>query len=110
MIIKNNNIVMTSTDAYPIYLNSIANVNLYDMDYNNMYAPTFVGYAAANVTSINDWQQIITTDKHSTCVNPNFIDVSAHMELSDYTGLLCPFYPDVIKDIEDNFRMVTTTI
>jgi hypothetical protein len=35
MIIKNNNIIMESTDAFPVYLSAVTNIRNYDIDYNN---------------------------------------------------------------------------
>jgi hypothetical protein len=110
MVIKNNNIVMESVDAFPVYLNSVANLNLYDMDYNNMYAPFHVGYAQENKTTISDWQQTIFTDRHSVSIFPDFIDSSVSLELSDYTGLLCPFYQEIKGDIKGNIRSNITTL
>jgi hypothetical protein len=108
--IKNNNIVMQSSAAYPIYLNSIANLNLYNMDYNNMVAPTYAGYAAANIATIDDWQQIVTTDKHSVNRPPLFVDSTVSLELSNYSGLLCPLYPNINSDINDNRRLSTSVM
>jgi hypothetical protein len=108
VVIKNNNIVMSAPDAYPVYINSTA--NLYDMDYNNMYAPTYVGYAGENKTTIADWQQTITTDKHSISILPAFIDSSVSLELSNYTGLSCLLYSEVLKDIKNSYRMGVTTM
>ena len=64
LIIKNNNISMGNVNAYPVYLDAATNLNLYDIDYNNLYAQTYAGYAGGNKTSIADWQQTITTDQH----------------------------------------------
>jgi hypothetical protein len=110
IIVKNNNIVMQGNNAYPVYLNSLNNLNLYDIDYNNMYAPTYVGYAAGNKTTIAEWQQSILTDQHSVDSLPSFINASVNLELSDYTGLFCPSYPNVTKDINGNFRLNRTTM
>jgi hypothetical protein len=103
--IKNNNIMMEPTGAYPIYLNSIANLALYDIDYNNMYAPTNIGYAGSAKGSIAAWQQTITTDLHSVSIRPGFIDSTVNLELLDYTGVRCNMLFDVDRDIENAFRV-----
>jgi hypothetical protein len=110
MIIKNNNIVMESLDAYPIYLPSIVNVRLYDMDYNNIYAPVYVGYAGVAKTNMFDWRQAITSDKHSIIIYPHFIDNSFNLELSDYSGLTCFQQQGVTKDINGNTRGFATAM
>jgi hypothetical protein len=110
LVVKNNNIVMESPSAYPIYLSSIANLNLYEIDYNNMYAPTLVGYAAANKATIADWQQTITTDKHSISILPSFINPAVDLKLSNYSAHTCLSYPRIIKDIENNFRVYVTSM
>jgi hypothetical protein len=103
-VIKNNNIIMEASTAYPIYLSAITNLSLYDMDYNNMYAPQYVGYAGGNKTSISDWQSTITTDKHSVNIRSEFIDSTLHLQMTDYTNLECPKVPLVRFDIEHRFR------
>jgi hypothetical protein len=53
LMVKNNNIVvLTATDAYPIYLAGIANLQNWDLDFNNMYAPSYVGFAVTNKSNI----------------------------------------------------------
>jgi hypothetical protein len=102
--VKNNNIVMASPNAYPIYLNSTTNMDLYDMDYNNMYAQTYAGYAGSNKTTIAAWQQTVTSDQHSVAIQPSFVDNTQHLKLTDYTGLECPVLPLVKRDAEDTIR------
>jgi hypothetical protein len=108
--IRNNNIVMESSLAYPIYLESIIYLNQYDIDYNNIYAPTYVGYAGGNKETIVDWRKTIITDKHSVSVSPSFIDNTQSLRLTDYTGLDCPVHPLVRKDLDNNFRNNLTTM
>jgi hypothetical protein len=110
MAIKNNNIVMTATGAYPVYLNAITNLNLYDMDYNNMSAPTYAGFAGNNVSTMVAWRQFFPNDLHSVSIHPHFIDSAVSLELSDYSGLSCPSYPGITMDINGYFRTSMTTV
>jgi hypothetical protein len=110
MMIKNNNIIMKSTVAYPIFLNSIANLALYDMDYNNMYAPVFAGYCEENISTIADWQRFITTDHNSVSILPDFIDPSNKLTLTDYRGLFCSRIAQVTTDINGETRSALTTM
>jgi hypothetical protein len=109
LIIKNNNIVMTNSGAFPIYLSSVANIQLYDFDYNNMYAPQYAGYAGGNMNTISAWQQAVKTDQHSIDSLPDFIDNSLHLQLSDYTYFTCMKDPSVIFDINNYMRAGITT-
>jgi hypothetical protein len=103
--IKNNNITMASDGAVPISLFTTDYIHLYDIDNNNMYAPTYVGRTGtANKTTIADWQQVVTTDKHSIRVQPSFVDSTQHLKLNDYTPFKCDIFPLVDRDIEDSVR------
>ncbi|MDR1180409.1 MAG: right-handed parallel beta-helix repeat-containing protein [Bacteroidales bacterium] len=105
LIIKNNNVIMQSTGGFPVYLNNIANLQNYDIDYNNMYAPTYVGFAGVNRVTMAEWQEIITTDKHSVCTPPdNIANLSSRLEPSSPLGLLCAPSPFVNQDIENKAR------
>jgi hypothetical protein len=108
IVIKNNNIVLTSSAAYPVYFSDTGNLHLYDIDYNNYYAPTYVGYYGGNITTLSAWQQIIPTDLHSIQRQPQFIDSSSHLELSTYTGFSCPLYSGVTRDIKGYLRNSVT--
>ena len=108
MNVKNNNIAMEGIGAYPIYLGTIS--LLHQFDYNNMYAPTNVGYAGVAQTSITAWQSAVLSDKNSVRVLPNYIDNTKNLELKDYMSLYCPSNPLVNKDIRDSIRLTPTTI
>jgi hypothetical protein len=110
MVIKNNNIVLTSPTAHPIYMNGTANLNLYDIDYNNLYAPTYVGYYGGNITSVADWQQQITTDRHSISIFPNFSSPSTDLKLTNYVGVLCNRINSVTVDVNGDTRGLITTM
>jgi hypothetical protein len=101
--VKNNNIVMESSDAFPLYLNAF-DANNDDIDYNNMYAPVYVGYAGGNMTTIKEWQEVVTTDRHSVSICPDFIDSTVNLKLENYTGFKCIPLPEVVQDIEGIYR------
>jgi hypothetical protein len=105
MVIRNNNIVMEATGAYPVYLNATANLQNYDMDYNNMYAPTYVGYAGGNKATIAAWQQTVTTDSYSINVRPGFIDSTVNLKVVNYLPLLTPALPEVGRDMDGIYRL-----
>ncbi|MDR0604352.1 MAG: T9SS type A sorting domain-containing protein [Bacteroidales bacterium] len=106
--VKNNNIMMTATNAYPIYINGTSNLSKYDIDYNNMYAPVYVGYAGNNMHSIAEWQQTVTTDLHSTSILPNIADPTNSLEPLHSFGLLCDAL--VSEDIRGKTRAAKATI
>jgi hypothetical protein len=107
--IKNNNIVMESPGAYPIYVESTSYLNQYDIDNNNIYAPTYVGFAGGDMTSIKAWQQIVTTDQHSVAVKPSFVNPKTSLELSALKGTLCNAHPGISVDINNKLRLPATT-
>jgi hypothetical protein len=104
MVIKNNNIVLTNASAYPIYFSSTGNLNMYDIDCNNLYAPNNVGYYNTIITSIQAWQQIITTDRNSVRVFPDFVDLSTNLKFADNVNLWCKSISPVNDDIEKTSR------
>jgi hypothetical protein len=110
VMVKNNNIVMQGLDAYPIYLSGTTNILRYDIDYNNMYASRYVGYAGASAATISAWQQFVPTDRHSVRVSPSFIDPDTSLQLSTYNGLLYPSHPDVTNDINEAVRPPMTAM
>ncbi len=112
LAIKNNNIVMTSATARPIEFSGTGNLQLYDIDYNNLYAPTNIGFYGVLITSMQTWQQTIPTDRHSKNIMPVFVDPSMKTSLEIVKDLrfLCNVIPPVITDIRGNIRAVTTTM
>ncbi|MDR1792122.1 MAG: T9SS type A sorting domain-containing protein [Bacteroidales bacterium] len=107
--VKNNNISVESTGGYPIYLANITNMIDCDIDYNNMYGTTNVGYIGGAVTSIAAWQSQVLTDVHSVSIKQSYIDSTINLELSDYSAFKCPFMMDVTQDIEQTFRIGDST-
>ena len=104
--IKNNNIVIASNQGRPIYLGSMSHATTWDVDYNNMYAPNYVGYAGGYITNIDDWKQAVSTDKHSVSVLPAFVDNTKDLTLSDYTPFTCASHQDVSTDITGRNRSI----
>jgi hypothetical protein len=100
---------MTNGASFPVYIERGVNYNICDFDYNNMYAPQYVGKIGVNtIQTLAQWQQMIRTDRHSVRILPDFIDSTVSLELSDYSGLSCPFSPEVKTDISGyNKSMIT---
>ena len=114
-VVKNNLIHTAGTSSYPIYLSTAFNSIYYDIDYNNMYAPTYVGYASGARTTISgagSWQSIVTTDLHSVKVLPSFTNPANSLELltsaSNIDSLRCPWI--IAADINGTSRPTTTTM
>jgi hypothetical protein len=108
--IRNNNIVMKSSTAYPFYLSTASYIVNHDIDYNNLNAPSYIGYVGANKQTIAEWQAAVSTDKNSVTVSAVFADSSVSLELLDGTGLNCPFYPGTNEDINGYARSNVTTM
>jgi hypothetical protein len=99
LLIKNNNIVLASANAHPIYFSAIGNLNLYDIDYNNLYASQFAGYYGAN-RDLTAWRQQTNGDLHSVQVLPVFINApTSSLEMTNSIGLLSPVIDPVVQDI-----------
>jgi hypothetical protein len=111
LMAKGNNLV-ADTLNYPITLNSSASYrdNAWDINYNNYYSPSFIGYVGGNITSMKAWRQQITGDIYSDSIKPDYLDVQSSLELSDYTGLEVPVIDEVRSDINGNIRSGMTTI
>jgi hypothetical protein len=110
MVIKNNNIVLKNNSAHPVYFSATGNLSLYNIDYNNLYAPTNIGYYGSAITSMATWTQTITTDSHSVKVLPVFIDTLTGLELLTYNdSLQCPLV-SVRVDKNGTVRSLNTTM
>ncbi len=109
MEVKNNNIIMKSPSSYPIYIEGTNYVSRWDIDYNNMYAPVYAGYAGGNKTDINTWQQTVTSDAHSVRVLPAFVDTTTMELLVNNDTLECPRV-EILTDIREYSRPPLTTM
>ncbi len=110
LTIKNNNLVIESASGYPIYLTGIAYVNQWDIDYNNYYAPTNIGYAGSSHISFLTWRNIVKTDVNSVKTLPSFIDTRVSLAIANNVGLRCPMLPEVTEDINEIQRTSVTTM
>jgi hypothetical protein len=111
MVIKNNNIFMKDTAAIPIYFSATGNLSVYTIDYNNYYAPNYIGFYGENKTSLTDWRTSINNaDLHSVRILPDFINPSINLDLATYdNSLLCP-KAEIRTDIDGLIRDNTTTM
>ncbi len=110
MEIKNNNIVMVSSTAHPIYFSATGNLPLYDMDYNNLYAPAFIGYYGAAIQDMSEWRKLTQSDAHTTNADPGFTNLNNDsLQISNYVDLLCEYVPPVNTDISGKPRVAFTT-
>ncbi len=110
LTIKNNNIVTTATSSYPISITNRLVLRPNNIDYNNYYAPTYIGSVGYAYTSLSDWRSVVTSDQNSVSVMPNFKNPTTSLELSDYSHLLCPLYTNVTTDILGETRESLTTM
>jgi hypothetical protein len=92
-VIKNNmihTINAGTTNNYPIYLAPTTfSTTQFDIDANNMFAASYVGFAGAARTTIALWRQFVTTDQNSVSANPNFVNPANNLKLTNSTGFIC---------------------
>ncbi|MDD3280654.1 MAG: T9SS type A sorting domain-containing protein, partial [Bacteroidales bacterium] len=110
MNVVNNNIVVAATGTtYPIYISSTtyATAAYGIVDYNNYYSNgSYLGYiggARATLAAMQAYQ-----NTHSVNIAPSYIDVSTSLEMSDYSGVLCPRDASVLYDINGDNRTTLT--
>jgi len=80
--LKNNILYQTgSGSAYAIYVQGGVTLPTAS-DYNDLYAPLgLVGYYLGSRTTLADWQAGTSRDLHSISADPNFISISAPIDL-----------------------------
>jgi hypothetical protein len=110
LVIKNNNIVLASPTAYPIYFESTPALTMFDIDYNNLCAQQYVGYYSSNISTMQAWQQLVTTDIHSIRKTPDFNGLPNHLKFITPLGFFCDAIASVTNDIENTPRPNKTTI
>ncbi len=113
--IKNNNIVITSSDAgaYPIYFSSGTYIGptYFKTDYNNYYsAGGSVAYIAVPITTLPALQTSTQGDMNSVIVNPVFVNPDIDLSLSQAVGLICSRDSKVTKDIQGTQREAMTVM
>jgi hypothetical protein len=113
-VIKNNNIHTlggtTTTSTFPIYLGTAFSTAIYDIDYNNMHAPSYVGYAGGNRADITAWRSVVTTDKNSVKQLPTYVSLPNNLKLTSGVGLSCVGTSIVPNDIENLPRAGSATM
>ena len=107
-VIKKNMIHTVGNTSNPIYLNSVFNAANMSIDSNNLYAPTNIGYASGNKTTISAWQTTVTSDKSSVKIRPIYVDSTINLKISNYINYLCVRDGRVIEDIQGILRGGTT--
>ena len=111
LFVQNNNIVTKGTASYPIYLSGTNYLNQWNINYNNMVAPTYVGYAAGNKSTMTEWKGTVLSAFNSVKVQPVFKDIQTNMEMISSSGILCPVLTALApKDIRDSVRTSTTSM
>jgi hypothetical protein len=112
--IQYNNIVMTHADAIPMYLTSSATATVpvgWYVDYNNFQAPNIIGYIlGSNRTTIEAWQNIVKTDKHTFRILPLYPSVGTSLQQTNYNGFIAPVHPEVTIDIDGVNRGTMTNM
>ena len=108
LTIKNNNLVTTNTGGHPLYLANAALIQQCDIDYNNYFAPQYVGYVGAAM-DLATWQAAVPQDLHSTDFQPDFANVNTGLQIQGTTGFRCPLFPGTALDIDGIARGGITT-
>ncbi len=80
------------------------------MDYNNYYAPSYVGYCGGAYNTIATWQSATSQDMHSVSVAPNFYNINNSLLLLDEIGLECHIDSSVMTDIKNVMTDTTITM
>ncbi|MBO4739522.1 MAG: T9SS type A sorting domain-containing protein [Bacteroidales bacterium] len=108
--IRNNNVVMYYTSAYPIYINGT--ISRVDMANNNQWSQgTYWGYVGANKTTEDAWKSSVPTEERPTRILPTWKDTTNSLELRDlnsFAGLECPRRASVRRDKNDLVRLLST--
>ncbi len=110
ILVKNNNLIVSSMNAYPIYISTLDYLEGLTIDYNNYYAPQYIGYIGSPKSNLPAWKLAIATDQHSVSIQPAFINNSVSLELSNGMGLNCPLFYKVNTDIIGQSRTGLTTM
>ncbi|NLE62933.1 MAG: hypothetical protein GX612_03735, partial [Bacteroidales bacterium] len=105
-----NNLLVNQTYGYPIYFNQTPPASVLTIDYNNYFAPTYIGYYNASITSLSAWKTATSQDAHSVNVNPSFKNININLDLNHSNGLRCLRNTLVQTDINNIARKNNTTI
>ncbi len=113
LTVRNNNIMMTDSNSYPIYLAGRDYLSQWDINSNNYYAPQYIGFDGVASISISDWtgwKTSIPTDSNLVQVAPDFVDSTNSLRMNDYTGLECYSLSGFNYDIDKAYRPFLTTM
>ncbi len=110
LTIKNNNIVTLGAGSYPVYLAGTTYSYLLDINYNNIYAPLYVGYAGSDQTTLAQWQSKIPSDRNSVRIAQQSSNLPQDLQVSNYADLLCNHISPVNTDINNKARLGITTM
>ncbi|MDR0603412.1 MAG: right-handed parallel beta-helix repeat-containing protein [Bacteroidales bacterium] len=110
-VVKNNNIVMQSPDAYPIHLENATYLSQLDINYNNYFAPKYVGsITSTNYATLASWQAVVLSDRQSVREEPLFVDTAQSLELIESDALRCLSHREAASDITGTPREKYTTM
>ena len=105
-----NNNFISYTPGYPMYFSSNTLIGKEMLlDYNNSYGNSYVGYLGGAKLTLNDWI-LASQDQNAANVNPTFANYTKSAKCLHYTGLSCPMFAGVTKDIQDSARKAQTAM
>jgi hypothetical protein len=109
--VKNNNIVMQSPESYPIHLGDDTYAPQGDINYNNYFAPQYIGLiVSTSYSTLASWQSVVLSDNLSIQEQPLFVDTAQSLELVETGALRCLRHREVLYDITGVARGKYTTI
>jgi hypothetical protein len=99
-----NNIFVTNggTTPYAVYLSAAPGATFAQynhIDYNNYYSSGNLGYAGGALSTLTMWKSTVPSDSNSVNILPDFADITNNLELSNYTGLICPLMSNLTYNI-----------
>ena len=105
-----NNNFISYTPGYPMYFSSNTLIGKEMLlDYNNSYGNSYIGYLGGAKVTLNDWI-LASQDQNAANVNPTFANYAKSGKCLHYTGLSCPMFAGVTKDIQDSARKAQTAM
>ncbi len=100
--VKNN--ILDAESGCPIWL-----LTPVFSDYNNYYSTTCVGHLAVDISSMSQWQQCVSDDRHSIQVRPQYQD-TLRLMLDTNVEYACELLSDVHYDKAGQLRHAYTTM
>ena len=111
--VKNNNIVTLGATHIPLYLgvNVAATIAYSDINYNNYYAPQFIGATTTtNHTAWGTWTALVATDVNSVKMYPAYVDTTIGLQITNHLDYICPTEAAVTHDKLGNIRAGESTM